>query len=151
MQNQQDYIQPGSTLPIVLAPYEVVPISGVPIIRVEDADLYIKVRDILLARQLGMAPKAAVEGRVDWVPPSPASPGEPAGQEEAQNPSVAHVEASELGEYLDQMLHALPGNDLIDASRILIEVIACLGGDRQELRAIAGIFAKILSNCVKKA
>ena len=150
MQNQQDYIQPGSTLPIVLAPYEVVPISGVPIIRVENPDLYIKVRDILLARQLGTVPRGEAEGPVGWAS-APESPGEPAPPEEAQNPSVARVESTELGEYVDQMLRALPSNDLIDASRILIEVIACLGGDRQELRAIVGIFAKVLSNCVKKA
>jgi hypothetical protein len=150
MQNQQDYIQPGSTLPIVLAPYEVVPISGVPIIRVENADLYIKVRDILLARQLGMVPRGKEEGPVGWAGSSPESLAEPGTPEEAQDPTVAHVEAPGLGEYVDQMLGALSGNDLIDASRILIEVIACLGGDRQELRAIVGIFAKILGNCVKK-
>lgn len=149
MQNEQDYIQPGSTLPIVLAPYEVVPISGVPIIRVENADLYIKVRDILLARQLGMVPRGEAEGPVGWAS-DPELPGEPTLPEEAQNPSVARTGCAELEECVDQMLRALPRNDLIDASRILIEVIAYLGGDRPELRAIVGIFAEIMGNCVKK-
>ncbi len=146
MPNRQDYIQFGSSAPIVLAPYETFPSAGTLTIQVRDPGLYIKVRDTLLARQLGMVPRSEAEGPVGWA----SDPEELAPLEEAQNPSVARVENAELGEYVDQMLRALPGNDLIDASRILVEVIACLGSDRQELRAIVGIFAKILSNCAKE-
>lgn len=66
MQNRQDYIQFGSSVPIMLTPHEPGPMGGTPTTRVMDPDLYIKVRDILLARQLGMVPRGEAEGPVGW-------------------------------------------------------------------------------------
>lgn len=150
MQNQQGYIQFGSSAPIVLAPYETVPIGGSATIQVMDPELYIRVRDILLARQLSGSPDIGSRGPLVW--PGSVSEGEDEAVVCEEMQDVAEgANTSELREYVDEMLGALPANDLVQASATLIRVIACLGGDRPELSNIVGIFAKILGNCAQKS
>ena len=151
MKNRQDYIQLGSSAPIVLAPYETVPIGGLPTIQVMDPDLYIRVRDILLARQLSLTAGLEAQRPLGWPEPASESLGEPTAPEQTQEFSAVQVEASELGKYVDQMLDTLRGNDLLQASRILMEVMGYLGGDRDELRQIVGIFGKVLGNHLRKS
>jgi hypothetical protein len=152
MKTQQDYIHFGSSAPIVLAPYETVPVGGSPKIQVTDPDLYIRVRDILLARQLSGSQDIGGNRPPVWPGPTPEGEDEGVDCDEEHGLSfVAEgIENPELQDYVDEMLAALQANDIVQASATLIRVIACLGGERTELRAIVGIFAKILETCVKK-
>lgn len=151
MRTHPEYIHFGSSAPILLAPYETVPIGG-STIQVMDPDLYIRVRDILLARQLSGNPNIDENRPLVWVGPISEGEDEGVGCDEGQGFSVMAegIESPDLKEYVDEMLVALPANDLVQASATLIRVIACLGGERTELRAIVGIFAKIFDNCVKE-
>jgi hypothetical protein len=152
MKNRQDCIPFGSSAPIVLAPYETVPIGGAPTIQVMDPDLYIRVRDILLARQLSGSPDIGSNRSLVWPELISGPAAEILAQQESQEASgeVKEVETSELERCVDQMLGALATNDLIQASATLIKVIGYIGGERQELKAIVGISARILGNCRKR-
>jgi hypothetical protein len=129
----QDHIQFGTSDPIIIAPYELLNLGDTPMVRVTDPLLYIYIRDILLARQLGVEKPRAAQGQrtcTDTPPDLGPLPQRPTKEAVSQ-------------QLMDKMLLAFSKKDLGGAHSVLLELLDYLAKKNEGLRHMLTMYDKL--------